>query len=212
MAKPPKRESNQVLYNKLLRDKLSHLTQADRQHIEPVLLKYAHVFHDEESNDFKGTNVVEHQILEGDTAPIRRPLYRTPYALRQEMQDQVQKMLDRGVIRESTSPWAAPSILVPKRSLDGKPKYRFCVDFQALNSVTKFDSYPLPLLEEATSALHGSKYFSVLVCHRGFWQVGVKEEHKELGSRFRRATTSLIGCRSVSQTALRVSKDLWIQC
>ena len=83
---------------------LDHLTQDARQHIEPVLLKYAHVFHDEDSNDFKGTNVVEHQILVSDAAPIRRPPYRTPYALRQKMQNQVQKMLDRGVIRESTSP------------------------------------------------------------------------------------------------------------
>jgi len=40
-------------------------------------------------------------------------------------------MLDKGVIRDSKSPWAAPSILVPKKSEDGKPKFRFCVDFQA---------------------------------------------------------------------------------
>ena len=178
-TKPPSERSNIALYDKLLRDKLNHLTQDERRHIEPVLLKYAHVFHDEESNDFKGTNVVEHQILVGDAAPIRRPPYKTPYALRQEMQDQVQKMLDKGIIRESTSPLAAPAILVPKRSLDGKPKYRFCVDFRALNSVTKFDSYPLPLLEEATSALHGCRYFAVLDCYSGFWQVGIKEEHKE---------------------------------
>jgi len=41
------------------------------------------VFHDENTNDFKSTDVVEHQILVGDTPPIRRPQYRTPYALRQ---------------------------------------------------------------------------------------------------------------------------------
>ena len=179
-TKPPRKRNNKLLYDKLLHGKLDHLTQDDRRHIEPVLLKYAHIFHDEESNDFKETKVVEHQIIVGDTAPIRRPPYRTPYALRQEMQDQVQKMLDKGIIRESNSPWSAPAILVPKKSLDGKPKYRFCVDFRALNAVTKFDPYPLPIFEEATSALHGSKYFSVLDCYSGFWQVGIKEEHKEL--------------------------------
>jgi len=61
------------------------------------------------------------------------------------MQEQVDKMLQRGVIRESSSPWSAPALLVPKKSVDGKPKYRFFVDFRALNSVTKFDSYPLPV-------------------------------------------------------------------
>jgi hypothetical protein len=141
--------------------------QDDRRHIEPVLLKYTHVFHDKESNYFKETKVIEHQIIVGDTAPIRRPPYRAPYALRQEMQDQVE-MLDKGIIWHSASPWSAPAILVPKRSLDGKPKYRFCVDYQALNGVTKFVPYPLPVFEEASAALRGSKYFSVLDCYCGF--------------------------------------------
>jgi hypothetical protein len=107
--------------------------------------------------------------LLGNANPIRKPLYRTPYALREEMQNQVQKMLSKGVIRESVSPWSAPSILVPKKSRDGKPKYRFCVDFRALNSVTKFDPYPLTIFEETSSTIHGSRYFSVLDCYSGFW-------------------------------------------
>jgi len=53
--------------------------------IEPVLMKYAHVFHDEETNDFKGTEVIEHKIVLEDTRPIRKPQYRVPYALRDEM-------------------------------------------------------------------------------------------------------------------------------
>ena len=172
---------NEVLYKKLLTGKVDHLSIEDRRHIEPVLTKYAHVFHDENVNDFKCTNVVQHEIQVGDSKPIRKPPYRTPYALRQEMQTQVQKMLDKEVIRPSNSPWSAPAILVPKKKgPDGKPRYRFCVDFRALNSVTRFDPYPLPLIEEATSALHGSKYFSVLDCYSGFWQMGIREEHKEL--------------------------------
>ena len=66
-----------------------------------------------------------------------------------------------------------------KKGPDGKQRYRFCVDFRALNSVTKFDSYPLPVFEEATASLSGSKYFTVLECYSGFWQVPMKEEHKE---------------------------------
>ena len=44
--------------------------------------------------------------------------------------------------------------------------------------MTNFDSYPLPVLGETTS-LFGSKYFSVLDCYSGFWQVPIKEEHWE---------------------------------
>ena len=68
---------------------------------------------------------------------------------------------------------------MPKKSPDGKPKFRFCVYFRDLNSITKFDLYPLPRFEETASALFGSRYFSVLDCYSGFWQIPIKEEHKE---------------------------------
>ena len=121
----------------------------------------------------------EYEIPVGDATPIRRPPYKTPFALRDEIDTQVKKMLRQGVIRESDSPWSAPAILVPKKSLDGKPKYRFCVDFRALNAVTRFNPYPLPAMDEATSILFGSKYFSVLDCFSGFLQVNIKEAHRE---------------------------------
>ena len=93
----------------------------------------------------KGRTLSKHEIPLNDTRPIRKPQYRVPYATREEMQIQVENMLNRGVIRESCSPLSAPAILVPKKSLNGKPKFRFCVDLRALNFVTKFDSYPLPV-------------------------------------------------------------------
>jgi hypothetical protein len=144
-------EARSPKFLKYIDDKLAHLASEDRQIIEPVLIRYRHVFHDEEENDFKSTQVVEHRIETGNAALIRKAQYRVPFALKGEMQNQVQEMLKKGVIRESQSPWSSPVILVPKRSLDGKPKYRFCVDFRALNAVTKFDSYPLPRFEDTTS-------------------------------------------------------------
>jgi hypothetical protein len=58
--KPLTRIKNEALYKKLLPGKLDHLTDEDRRHIEPILKKYAHLFHDEEENYFKCTNVMEH--------------------------------------------------------------------------------------------------------------------------------------------------------
>jgi hypothetical protein len=129
---------NNFLYKKLLRGKLDHLPEEDRWLTEPVLHKYAHVFHDEQSNDFKGTDVAEHQILLEDPRPMRRPQYRVPYTLRKVMKSQVDDMLRKGITRESSSPGFTPAILVPKKSSDGHLKFRFCVDFRALNAVIKF--------------------------------------------------------------------------
>jgi hypothetical protein len=60
-TKPRRRKKNEALYNKLLKGKLDHLSREDRQLIEPVLLNCAHLFHDEETNDFPGTKVIEHK-------------------------------------------------------------------------------------------------------------------------------------------------------
>ena len=51
--KPPSRRKNEALYQKLLQGKLDHLTEEDRQVIEPILWKYAHVFHDEETMEIR---------------------------------------------------------------------------------------------------------------------------------------------------------------
>jgi len=88
-TKPRRMKKFRNVYDKLLQRKLDHLTPEDRQHIEPVQRKYSHVFHDEVSNDFKETKAIEHQIFVGDAKPIRRQPYRTPFALREEMQTQV---------------------------------------------------------------------------------------------------------------------------
>ena len=75
--KPHRKKKNEALYRNLLNGKLDHLNKEDKELIEPALLKYAHVFHDEETNAFKGTKVIEHEIAMGDARPIRRPQYRT---------------------------------------------------------------------------------------------------------------------------------------
>jgi len=110
-----------------------------------------------------------HKIETGDATPIKKAPYKTPFVLREEMNGQVQKMLDKGVISPSHSPWSSTVVLVPKKSESGIPKYRFCVDFRALNAVTKYDSYPLTQIEETASTLLDSRYFSVLDLYSGFW-------------------------------------------
>ena len=134
-------------------EKLAYLSHVERKIIEPVLIKYAGNFHDDVDNDFQSTNVVVLKIETGDATPIKKAPYKTPFALRQEMNKQVQKMLDKGVISPSHSPWSSPVVLVPKKSENGVPKYMLCVDFRAMNAVTKYDSYPQPRFEETASTL-----------------------------------------------------------
>ena len=65
-------------------------------------------------------------------------------------------MLEKGIIQESVSAWSSPIVLVKK---DGS--YRFCVEFRKVHKVTKVDSFPMPLVADATM-------FSTLDLKSGF--------------------------------------------
>jgi hypothetical protein len=73
-----RKRKNEALYYKLLQGTLNHWSQEERELIKSLLLKYAHVFHDDETNDFKATDI-EHQILvNDDVQPIKRLSTKTP--------------------------------------------------------------------------------------------------------------------------------------
>ena len=76
-------------------------------------------------------------------------------------------MIDNKLIRESTSPWASPVMLVAKKNR----KKRFCVDYRKLNAITKKDSYPLLRIDELLDSLARAIYFSTLDLMSGYWQV-----------------------------------------
>ena len=52
--------------------------------------------------------------------------------------------------------------------------WRMCVDYRRLNSITKFDCFPLPRLDEALDAFSGSTLFSSLDLTMAYHQVPVK--------------------------------------
>ena len=87
----------------------------------------------------------------------QRPYQSSPKCI-QEIDRQVEDMLQKGIIRESVSPWSLPVVLVKKK--DGS--FRFCVDLTKVDAVTRKDRFPMPLVFDTLDALSGTKYFSTL--------------------------------------------------
>ena len=58
------------------------------------------------------TTVTEHVIETTDALPIKGRNYRVSQKGHELIEDECQKMLDKGVIRESFSPWSSPVVLV----------------------------------------------------------------------------------------------------
>ena len=112
------------------------------------------------------------KIDTGNTPPIRQRAYRTPLSKRIQVEEELRKMLDEGVIRPSKSEWASPITLVPKK--DGS--IRFCVDYRKINAATRKDAHPLPLIQDIFDSLTGAKVFSTLDLKSGYWQIPVAEE------------------------------------
>ena len=67
-------------------------------------------------------------------------------------------MLDKGIIRESTSPLSSPIILVKEK--DGE--VRFCIDCRKLHSVTIGQAHHLPRVDDILDLLRDAQYFSTL--------------------------------------------------
>ena len=79
--------------------------------------------------------------------------------------------LDKGFIRVSNSPAAAP-ILFAKKPGGG---LRFCVDYRALNRITKKDRYPLPLIRETLNNISQAKWFTKLDIIAAFHKIRIAQ-------------------------------------
>ncbi len=99
--------------------------------------------------------------------PIAQKAYRLPLTKRKIVDEEIDSMLANGIIEPSTSQYASPITLVPKK--DGTT--RFCVDYRKLNADTVKDQYPLPQIADIFDQLGGSTIFSTIDLKTGYWQI-----------------------------------------
>ena len=111
----------------------------------------------------------------GDALPRKQAASRVPFAVRQNIAEQLKSMLKNQVIQPSNSPWASPIVLMRKK--DGT--LRLCVDYRGLNSVTKPNQFPLPRIDNMLDQLNSTQYFTTLDLAAGYWQVRMSSASRE---------------------------------
>lgn len=79
--------------------------------------------------------------------------------------------LDKGFIRVSNSPAAAP-VLFAKKPGGG---LRFCVDYRGLNAISRKDRYPLPLINETLERVGKASWFTKLDVIQAFHKIRIEE-------------------------------------
>ena len=105
----------------------------------------------------------------GDSDPVSQKPY--PIAMKHYnwVKEEINKLLEAGVIRNSHSSWSAPIIVVPK----GDGGKCLIIDYRALNKVTRKFVWPMPKVEDIFSQLNGAKYFSTLDLRAGYHHIGL---------------------------------------
>ena len=112
-----------------------------RKRAEDLLLSYHDLFSWDGS--YGRTDLVVHRIpLKPGTKPVAMRSRPVNPVLEESLKAQIDKWLKEGIIRESQSEWNAGLVVVPKKTPPGQPqKYRFCIDYRALNQASVKDRY-----------------------------------------------------------------------
>ena len=121
------------------------LSANQRDDLHRLLTEFSDVF----STKPGVTHLAQHRIETRSAKPVRQAPYRLPHAYRETVRKELLEMEEAGVIEPSTSEWASPIVLVPKK--DGT--MRMCIDYRRLNGVSEANAYPIPRIDELIDRL-----------------------------------------------------------
>jgi hypothetical protein len=101
--------------------------------IQELLDNFVDIVVDELPNSLPPIRSINHHIdlIPGVSLP-NKVAYRLTPQENEEVKNQVQELLDKGLVRESLSPCIVPNVLSPKK--DGG--WRMCTDLRAINKIT----------------------------------------------------------------------------
>ncbi|GFT30784.1 retrovirus-related Pol polyprotein from transposon 17.6 [Trichonephila clavipes] len=107
-----------------------------------------------------------HRINLQHDYPIKCPIYKIPFNLRNEFRRQITDLEKAGIISKSNSQYNTPALFVKQ-----KEKWRLVLDFRKLNEITLTQDFVIPTLDDILHEISGSNYFSALDMKSAFNQI-----------------------------------------
>lgn len=104
--------------------------------------------------------------------PVYVPPRRLSHHDKEVVNQMVHDLIEAGVVRPSSSEYAAPIVMIKKKS----GEQRMCVDYRAINKITLKDNFPLPLIDDCLEFLGNKDCFSILDLKNGFHQLHMDDE------------------------------------
>ena len=151
----------------------SNQASKDQKLIE-MLGKYQDVF-EEGLGTFKATKAKI--VVEENASPKYCKARPVPYALKDKIEKELQRLEEEGTIEQVTfSDWAAPIVPIVKED----QSIRICGDYKVtVNSVSKLDNYPIPKAEDLFATLGGGEKFTKLDLSQAYQQLPLEEDSKK---------------------------------
>ena len=142
-----------------------HLSQEQRAEVLGVLESFGDVL-----SDLPGrTDLVKCKIKLKDSSSCRKAPYKVPYALQPEVERQLTKTLELGLIRDSD--FSSPLVLVKRK--DGP--IRLCVNYVAFNERIEMDHYGTTNPDDILSRAVGFCFISTIDIGSAYYQVSMTE-------------------------------------
>ena len=153
-----------------------HLNEKEKVQLLQLLYKHQDVFSIDD-DDIGTSTLIKHKIIPKNNKVVYRRQYRHSKEQEKQIDEEVNKLLKNGVIKESMSPFNSPVLMVPKKE---PGKWRFCLDCRYINDLTEDEYFPIPLIEDVMDNLAGAQIFSTLDMTSGYHQVLLDDETSDM--------------------------------
>ncbi len=141
-----------------------------------LVKQFLDVFSKDDS-DLGFARAIEHDIKLKSDDPIHIKQFRIPFSQRAFIENKVKKLVQLGVLEDSTSPYNTPIFAIPKKPVPGQPQsYRLIQDLRAINDHTLLDKYNLADIRDCLDRVgsRNASVFSSLDLTSGFFQIAIK--------------------------------------
>ena len=133
---------------------------------------FADIVVDELPNLLPPIRSVSHDIdLIPRSSMPKKAAYRLTPRENEEVKNQVQELLDKGLVREILSPCTVPTVLSPKK--DGG--WIMCTNSRAINKITIKYRFHFPRVDDLMDFLSGASSFSKKDLKSGYHQIRMRE-------------------------------------
>lgn len=158
----------------------NYLNNEEQNSIGSICAKFADIFH-MPNDKLSVTNLYKESILlKENTLPTYVKPYRIPHSQKDEINRQISKMYEDGIIEHAQSEWSSPILLVPKKTdASGEKKSRLVIDYRLVNKSLLDIKFPLANVTDILDALSGAIYFSRLDLSQGYYQVELDRESRK---------------------------------